>query len=226
MSPSYQVQAIEDLYLVLLTNKQSNILQDIESLQLFSRAIADTCKNVDEKEVGKHAFELLSVFDEIIALGYSESVTVSQIKKILEMESQEERIQAEIAKNKEKEAKDELNRKMRALELQKKEMAKKGLNMYSNPTPSYSSSSYSKPQSSYGSYDSQPKSSFSSSSTSDYNRPVSKYVFIFGSRITYSNQCTSGEKRNAAWQQEAESSRDLEKRRASCSRTNAIPKRS
>ena len=113
--------------MVLITNKQSNILQDIDTLQSFSRAVSDHCKTLDEKEVANNAFELLAYFDEIVSMGgYQESVSSSQIKTIIGMESQEERIQAEIAKTKEKEAKEDMNRKMRALEIQKKEMSKKG----------------------------------------------------------------------------------------------------
>ncbi|KAJ3414872.1 Coatomer subunit delta [Chytridiales sp. JEL 0842] len=125
-SVRYVYQPLEELYMVLLTNKQSNILQDIDTLHLFARVVAEYCRSVDEREIARQSFELLNIFEEIVAMGYRESVTLAQIRTITEMESHDERIQAEIEKNKEKEAKDELNRKAKMLEMQKREMAKKG----------------------------------------------------------------------------------------------------
>ncbi|KAJ3201835.1 Coatomer subunit delta, partial [Clydaea vesicula] len=120
-SVRYVYQPLEDLFMVLVTNKNSNILQDIDTLHLFSRVVSEHCKNVDEKEVSRQAFDLLSLFDEIISLGYRENVSLSQIRTISEMESHEEKVQAEIERNKEKEAKQELDRKVRLIDHQKRE---------------------------------------------------------------------------------------------------------
>lgn len=96
-SVRYVYQPLEDnIYMVLITNKHSNILQDIDTLHLFSRVVADYCRVVDEREIARYAFDLLSVFDEIISLGYKENVQMPQIRTIIQMESHEERIQAEI----------------------------------------------------------------------------------------------------------------------------------
>ncbi|KAI9197456.1 uncharacterized protein BJ171DRAFT_519581 [Polychytrium aggregatum] len=122
----YVYQPLDDLFLVLVTNKNSNILQDIDTLHLFARVVSETCRQFDEREIQRHAFDLLSVFDEVIALGYRESVTLPQIRTIVEMESHEERIQLEIEKNKEKEAKDELKRKAKQIEMMKREQKKSG----------------------------------------------------------------------------------------------------
>jgi hypothetical protein len=73
-------------------------LQDIESLHLFARVVADTCRSCDEREILSNAFELLSAFDEIISEGYRENVNLSQVKSIIEMESHEEKIQEIIAR--------------------------------------------------------------------------------------------------------------------------------
>lgn len=91
-------QPLDELYMVLITNRQSNILQDIDSLHLFAQVVTSTCKNLEEREILKHAYELLSAFDEIVTLGYRENLTTSQIKTFLEMESHEERIQEIIAR--------------------------------------------------------------------------------------------------------------------------------
>lgn len=136
-------QPLDELYMVLITNRQSNILQDIDSLHLFAQVVTSTCRSLDEREILKNAYELLSAFDELVSLGYRENLTISQIKTFLEMESHEERIQEIIArvcyplkelafalltsvKNKELEATEERKRKAKQLELQRKESARMG----------------------------------------------------------------------------------------------------
>ena len=86
-------QPLDELYIVLITNRQSNILQDIDSLHLFAKVTTSICKSLDEREILRNAFELLSAFDELVTLGYRENLSLSHIKTFLEMESHEERIQ-------------------------------------------------------------------------------------------------------------------------------------
>ncbi|ROT40341.1 coatomer subunit delta [Sodiomyces alkalinus F11] len=117
-------QPLDELYMVLITNRQSNILQDIDSLHLFAQVVTSTCRTLDEREILKNAYELLSAFDELVALGYRENLTIGQIKTFLEMESHEERIQEIIARNKELEATEERKRKAKQLEMQRKESAR------------------------------------------------------------------------------------------------------
>ncbi|UKZ78233.1 hypothetical protein TrVFT333_005969 [Trichoderma virens FT-333] len=119
-------QPLDELYMVLITNRQSNILQDIDSLHLFAQVVSSTCKTLDEREIVRNAYELLSAFDELVTLGYRENLTISQIRTFLEMESHEERIQEIIARNKELEATEERKRKAKQLEMQRKESARTG----------------------------------------------------------------------------------------------------
>lgn len=91
-------QPLDELYMVLITNRQSNILQDIDSLHLFAQVVSSICKSLDEREILRNAFELLSAFDELVTLGYRENLTLSQIKTFLDMESHEERIQEIISR--------------------------------------------------------------------------------------------------------------------------------
>lgn len=84
--------------MVLITNKQSNILQDIESLHLFAQVTQSICKSMDERELLRNAFEVLSAFDEVVSLGYKENLSLSQIRTFMEMESHEERIQEIISR--------------------------------------------------------------------------------------------------------------------------------
>ncbi|KAL7750003.1 coatomer subunit delta [Sorochytrium milnesiophthora] len=114
-------QPLEALFLVLITSKRSNILQDIDTLHLFARVVAEHChRSMDEKEVVEHAFELLNAFDEVVSMGYRENVNLAQIRTISEMDSNEERIQEMIAKNKEMEAKEQSRMKAKQLEMQRK----------------------------------------------------------------------------------------------------------
>ena len=94
----YVYQPLEELYIVLITNRQSNILQDIETLHLFAQVVTHMCRSSDEREISRHAFELLSAFDEIVSMGYRESLTLPQVKSFLEMESHEEKIQEIISR--------------------------------------------------------------------------------------------------------------------------------
>ncbi|KAG1783364.1 hypothetical protein EV702DRAFT_1061614 [Suillus placidus] len=121
----YVYQPLEDLYILLITNKASNILQDIDTLHLFARVVSDICRTADERQIQKQSFELLSAFDEIVSMGYREQVNLIQVRSVLEMESHEEKIQDIIARNKEAEAKEELKRRARQLELQRREQQKR-----------------------------------------------------------------------------------------------------
>lgn len=124
-SVRYVYQPLEEFYVVVLTNKQLNILQDIDTLHLFVSVVSNIVRVVDEKEILENAFEILSAFDEIATLGYKEKLTLSQVQTYLEMDSHEEKIQEIIERNKELEAIEE--RRRRAKEIQRKELARKNM---------------------------------------------------------------------------------------------------
>ncbi len=54
--------------------------------------VPEYCHSLAEEEVMEKAFDLIMAFDELIAVGYKEKVTLQQIKTFLEMDSQEEKI--------------------------------------------------------------------------------------------------------------------------------------
>ncbi|MCO5610611.1 hypothetical protein L7F22_064850 [Adiantum nelumboides] len=136
----YVYQPLEDLYMILITNKSSNILQDIDTLHLFARTVSDMCRSLDERDVLRNSFELLGAFDEIVSLGYRENVGLAQIKTFLEMESQEEKIQEIIERNKELEAQEELKRRAKQLEMQRREAARRGQMAYSGNSGGFGAS--------------------------------------------------------------------------------------
>lgn len=81
------------MYLLLMSNKASNILEDLETLRLLSKVLPEyVLPPMDEESISQVAFELLFAFDEVISLGYKENVTVGQVKQNTEMESHEEKL--------------------------------------------------------------------------------------------------------------------------------------
>ena len=142
----YVYQPIEEMYLVLITNLQSNILEDIETLHLLGQVVSSVVRLVDEREILANCFEILSAFDEAISLGYRENLSISQIKTFLEMESHEEKIHEIIERNKELEAAEERKLRAKQLDLNRREMAKQpglsgfGPGSMTRPMPSLSSS--------------------------------------------------------------------------------------
>ncbi|GAA5985672.1 hypothetical protein JCM11641_001469 [Rhodosporidiobolus odoratus] len=134
---------LEDLYVLLITNTQSNILLDLSTLSLITRIATELGSGgrgggINELDVMRVNFEILSAWDEVISLGWRENVNLQQVRNIMEMESHEEKIQEIIARNKEHEAKEELKRRAKQLELQRREMTRRGQDPYANPrAPSY-----------------------------------------------------------------------------------------
>merc|ERR1712115_461243 len=106
--------------------KNSNILEDLETLRLFSRVIPEYCRTIDEQEVANHSFDLIFAFDEIVALGYRESVNLAQIRSFTEMDSHEEKVQNAIRESQEKEAKQEMLKRAQELQKQRKQQKRAG----------------------------------------------------------------------------------------------------
>ena len=159
-------QPLDELYMVLITNRQSNILQDIDSLHLFAQVVSTICKKLDEREILRNAFELLSAFDELVTLGYRENLSLSQIKTFLEMESHEERIQEIIARNKELEASEERKRKAKQLDIQRKEQLRaaqygRGLTSKAPQYPTYTPPARPTVPDTYDTYEAEKNRSFS-----------------------------------------------------------------
>ena len=60
---------------------------------------------MEENEIQENAFHLIFAFDEIVALGYRESVNLAQIRTFVEMDSHEEKVYKAVRETQEKEAK-------------------------------------------------------------------------------------------------------------------------
>lgn len=125
-SVRYVYQPMEKLYMLLITTKASNILEDLETLRLFARVIPEYCKAMEESEIVDQAFPLIFAFDEIVALGYRESVNLAQIRTFTEMDSHEEKVFQAVRLTQEREAKENMKRRAKELEQQRKRDAKTG----------------------------------------------------------------------------------------------------
>ncbi|XP_014206550.1 coatomer subunit delta [Copidosoma floridanum] len=125
-SVRYVYQPLEKLYMLLITTKASNILEDLETLRLFAKVIPEYCKSMDELEIAENAFNLIFAFDEIVALGYRENVNLAQIRTFVEMDSHEERVYQAVRFTQEREAKNKMREKAKELQRQKMEANKKG----------------------------------------------------------------------------------------------------
>jgi len=124
-SVRYVYQPMEQLFLVLVTNKASNIVQDLDTLRLLSKAIPDVAGGLTEDRVSDKVFELVFAFDEVIATGgYRESVSLQQIKTNMDMESHEEKLHKMIQATKMENAKDEAARRMKEIKERQREQAR------------------------------------------------------------------------------------------------------
>lgn len=91
---------------------------------------------VDENEVSRKSFDLIFAFDEIVALGYRESVNLAQVRTFVEMDSHEEKMYQAVRQSQERDAKVKMREKAKELQRQRIDAVKKGVRMSS------SSSSY------------------------------------------------------------------------------------
>ena len=86
-------------------------MEDTEILKLIYRLIQDLCESINQESIIKNAFEIMLGIDDIVSLGYKNSVNLGQIKQYLQMESAEEKefkrkkLKKELSVQKELEAK-------------------------------------------------------------------------------------------------------------------------
>lgn len=121
----YVYQPIENLFLLLITNKASNIVEDLETLRLLSKIVPEVAGGVSEERVSDKCFELVFAFDEVLTTGgYRESVSLQQIKTNMEMDSHEEKLALMIKQSKMDSAKDQAARQAKAIRERQRELAR------------------------------------------------------------------------------------------------------
>ena len=112
---------IDTLYLILITTKNSNIIEDTEILKLIYRLIQDLCGKINPESIVNNSFEIMLGIDDIVSLGYRNSVNLGQIKQYLQMESIEEKEFKRKKREQEEKVKKELAAKGKEFDKQRRE---------------------------------------------------------------------------------------------------------
>jgi len=108
----YIYQPLDTLYLLLVTNMQSNILSDLSTLRMIAKLIPEYCGGHDEETVSNHAFNLLYALDEVVTpMGYKEPCSYNQISDFVKMDSAEEKLHEIIQKSKQASAQEIMKKK-------------------------------------------------------------------------------------------------------------------
>lgn len=131
----YVYQPLENsMYLLLITTKASNIVEDLGTLRLLAKVIPDVAGGLQEQAIAEKAFELIFAFDEVITSGgyKEEDCTLSSIRNNLEMESHEEKVHLALMEAKKKEAQAKADKV--AADLRKQKMAQMQQNIISGGT--------------------------------------------------------------------------------------------
>mmetsp|Transcript_17288 Transcript_17288/g.37864 ORF Transcript_17288/g.37864 Transcript_17288/m.37864 type:complete len:545 (+) Transcript_17288:95-1729(+) len=117
----YVYQPLENnLYLLLITTKASNIVEDLGTLRLLAKVVPDVAGGFQEHQINENAFELIFAFDEVLtAGGYKEDVSLSAIRTNLLMDSHEEKIAIALQKSKQDAARTEMKKKAKTLHEEK-----------------------------------------------------------------------------------------------------------
>ena len=112
---------IDNLYLILITDKESNLIEDIEITKIVYRLLQDICGNITEVSIKENAFELIMGIDDIVNMGYRDAVNLAQIKQYLLMDSQNEKEFRKAQEIKENEQKGKMKERMKELEKERRD---------------------------------------------------------------------------------------------------------
>jgi coatomer subunit delta len=110
-SVRYVYQPLENqMYLLLITTKTSNIVEDLGTLRLLAKVVPDVAGGFMEHSINEHAFELIFAFDEVLTAGgyKDEGTTLPSIRTNLLMDSHEEKIYMALKESKEAQAKSKM----------------------------------------------------------------------------------------------------------------------
>lgn len=118
-------QPLESFFVLIITNKTSNIVEDLHTIQLLAKLVPDICGSLSEASVRDKQFELIFGFDELLtAGGHSENINLQQVRVNMDMESHEEKLHNMILESKRAAAKDDMKRNMTRIKEQQRERAR------------------------------------------------------------------------------------------------------
>lgn len=130
-SVRYLYQPMENLYLLLITNRASNVVEDLETLRLLSKVVPDIAgavNTLNEERISDKCFDLIFAFDEVItAGGYREPITLPQIRTNMDMESHEEKLHNMIKISKQESAREQARDAAKSIRERQKEQQRLGL---------------------------------------------------------------------------------------------------
>lgn len=74
---------MENLYLLLITNRASNVVEDLETLRLLSKVVPDIAgavNTLNEERISDKCFDLIFAFDEVRQTDYQYSFLLESSK--------------------------------------------------------------------------------------------------------------------------------------------------
>lgn len=191
-SVRYVYQPLESFFVLIITNKTSNIVEDLHIIQLLAKLVPDICAPLSEASIRDKQFELVFGFDELItAGGHSENINVAQICVNLEMESHEEKLHNMILESKRAAAKDDMKRHTARIKEEQRERARleragiggSGFESHSSFGSSFSSKFKSPRSSNSSSFMTSPRSPSTTSPTSFNSRPEPAVAKVTGMKL-------------------------------------------
>ncbi|CAE7892494.1 Arcn1, partial [Symbiodinium sp. KB8] len=123
----YVYHPLEQLYLVLITTKSSNIVEDLDTIRMLSKLVPEQLgmDAPSEASILAHAFELVFALDEAItADGHKELGDLDDIRTNLAMDSHEEKLANLVKESKQAQAKTEATRREEEMRRKRAEEAK------------------------------------------------------------------------------------------------------
>ncbi|MCQ2819102.1 MAG: hypothetical protein MJ252_17710 [archaeon] len=112
---------VDSFYLILISSKNSNIIEDTEIIKSVYRLLQDICGSVDYDSIISNAFEISLGIDDLVCLGYRNGVNITQVKQYLQMESLEEKEFRRKKLEQERKVQRELSEKAREFDKLKRE---------------------------------------------------------------------------------------------------------
>eukprot|EP00978_Attheya_sp_CCMP212_P004456 scaffold9725_cov45-Attheya_sp.AAC.1 len=125
-SVRYVYQPLENgMYLLLITTKASNIVEDLGTLRLLAKVVPDVAGSLQEAAINDCAFELIFAFDEVLtAGGYKEEASIASIRTNLLMDSHEEKMHVMVEESKRAKAKEIMRSKAKGIKDQQMQQLK------------------------------------------------------------------------------------------------------
>jgi coatomer subunit delta len=115
----YVYQPLENhIYLLLITTKASNIVEDLGTLRLLAKVVPDVAGGLMEHAINEHAFDIIFAFDEVLTAGgyKDEGTSLPAIRTNLLMDSHEEKIFLALKESKEMQAKETMRQQAKNIQ--------------------------------------------------------------------------------------------------------------